>query len=84
MTTVVHCVCCFQESGLKKELEDRDKATSSELGQLREKMDTLSTEKVELVRQLGEANGRLEDREETERVTENVGSMEKQLEVGHD
>ena len=82
--TVVHCVCCFQESGLKKDLEEKDKATSSELGLLKEKMDSLSIEKEELARQLGEASGRLEDREEVERVTESVEAMERQVEVGQD
>lgn len=72
----------LQESGLKKDLEEREKAESSALSQLREKIESLCTEKEELVQQVEEANGRLENKAEVESVTESVGAMERQIEVG--
>lgn len=72
----------LQESGLKKDLEEREKAESSALGQLREKIESLCSEKEELVQQVEEANGRLENKAEAESVTESVGAMERQIEVG--
>lgn len=71
----------LQESGLAKDLEERERTDTLQISQLREKMDSLLAEKEELIRQLSEANRKLEDSRETEGDKEHLGTLEKKIEV---